>query len=198
MPTYLEVEVVLRFVKPKVWRRFLIRNDVSLDALHNAIQDACGWWNSHLYGFFTHYSDGVDWHSQIARSPHEEGGWDDGPKAPSAARVRLPTMLAEKGDKCFYVYDYGDNWEHDVKVVAVHELNEKFKRKLLAGERAFPLEDSGSFPGYEEIVANFGKPEEGLDEEVRQRLDWAHGMDPNWHPDKFDFGAVKKVFDKMR
>ncbi|MCZ7608477.1 MAG: plasmid pRiA4b ORF-3 family protein [Planctomycetota bacterium] len=40
----------------------------------------------------------------------------------------------------------------------MHELDEVFKRRLLAGARAFPLEDCGSIPGYEELVACFQTP----------------------------------------
>ncbi|MCZ7607577.1 MAG: plasmid pRiA4b ORF-3 family protein [Planctomycetota bacterium] len=197
MPTYLELEVSLRWVKPKAWRRFLIRNDFSFDVLHHAIQDACGWWDSHLYGFFAYDRRGVDWDTQFARSPHE-GGWGEPPRGRNAAKVKLPEVLAEKGDMCVYVYDYGDNWEHEVKVVAVHELDEVFKRRLLAGARAFPLEDCGSIPGYEELVACFQTPENKLDEDARYRLQWAREMDPTWRPDRFDMESEKKSFDKKR
>jgi len=198
MPTYLELEVSMRWVKPRVWRRFLIRNNVSFDALHQAIQDACGWWNSHLYCFFGYDPRGADWDRQIARSPHENAGWSGGPNAPSAIKVKLPDFLAEAGDKCVYVYDYGDNWEHDVKVVAVHELEEKFKRRLVGGARAFPFEDCGSYPGYEDLVANFDKPLSKLDEEARHMREWAREMDPEWRPDRFDLETEKKAFDKKR
>lgn len=199
MPIYLELEVSLRNVKPKVWRRFLIRSDVSFDALHQAIQDACGWWDSHLYCFVTHHPKRVDWSSQFARSPHDtEGGWSDLPRAPNAVKVKLQEVLAQKGDKCVYIYDYGDSWEHDVTVVAVHELDEKFKRRLLDGARAFPLEDSGSIPGYEEIVANFNTPPSKLDDDARWRQEWARETDPDWHPERFDLEAAKKAFDKKR
>lgn len=198
MPAYLELEVALRHVKPKVWRRFLVRNDVSFDALHEAIQDARGWWNSHLYGFFAYRPKQIDWRSQLARSPHEEAGWGDDQNAPNAAKVTLSTVLAQKDDKCVYIYDFGDSWEHDVKVVAVHELDEKFKRRLIEGARAFPLEDCGSYPGYEDLVANFDKPDKELDEDALQMRDWVHEMDPNWHPEHFDLEAAKKLFGKKR
>lgn len=198
MPVYLELEVSLRYVKPRVWRRFLVRNDVSFDTLHHAIQDACGWWDSHLYGFFAHHPRHVEWDSQFARSPHEGGGWGEPSRARNAAKVKLNEVLADKGDRCVYIYDYGDSWEHDVKVVAARELDEKFKRRLLDGARAFPLEDCGSYPGFEELLACFEKPEEQLDEEARDRLEWAREMDPEWRPDRFEIEALRKVFDKKR
>ncbi len=193
MPTYLELEVSLRYVKPKVWRRFMIRNDVSFDVLHRAIQDACGWWDSHLYGFFANHH----WDSQFARSPHETG-WGEPSRARNAAKIKLHEVLAAKGDKCVYIYDYGDSWEHDVKVVAVRELDEKFKRRLLDGARAFPLEDCGSYPGYEDLVANFDKPLSELDDEARHMREWAHEMSADWHPERFDLDATTKIFDKKR
>lgn len=43
MPRFLEIEVVLRGVRPKVWRSFLLRADATFAHLHEAIQLACEW-----------------------------------------------------------------------------------------------------------------------------------------------------------
>ncbi len=52
MPRFLEIEVVLRGVRPKVWRSFLLRADATFAHLHEAIQLACEWQDYHLYAFF--------------------------------------------------------------------------------------------------------------------------------------------------
>ena len=51
--TYFDFTVSLQDVLPRPWRRFLITRSVTFAALHSAIQDACGWANSHLYQFRT-------------------------------------------------------------------------------------------------------------------------------------------------
>lgn len=43
--------VQLADVKPAIWRQFLIRADATFFDLHEAIQKACGWDESHLFAF---------------------------------------------------------------------------------------------------------------------------------------------------
>lgn len=110
MPRFLEIEVVLRGVRPKVWRSFLLRADATFAYLHEAIQLACDWQNCHLYAFFEYTPNGVDWQRTIVEAPPAA---DEDPDAeqfqrPSAEQVRLDSYLLKAGDKCYYVYDYGD------------------------------------------------------------------------------------------
>ncbi|MCC6149834.1 MAG: plasmid pRiA4b ORF-3 family protein [Planctomycetes bacterium] len=200
MPRFLEIEVVLRGVRPKVWRSFLLRADATFAYLHAAIQLACEWQDYHLYAFFEYTPKGVDWDRIIAEAPAAAGGdtYSDRPPRPSAHQVSLDSILSKAGDKCFYVYDYGDGWEHEITVLSAPLLTERLKRRLLGGERAFPLEDSGSIPGYEELVANFNTPPEKLDEEARHRQQWAREINPDWAPEKFELARVKASFDRPR
>jgi len=49
--TYYEFEVSLEGIKPRIWRRFLLRKDSTFHELHDTIQRACGWQDRHLYAF---------------------------------------------------------------------------------------------------------------------------------------------------
>ena len=40
-------------VKPPVWRRLLVPADIRLDRLHEVIQTAIGWTDTHLHVFST-------------------------------------------------------------------------------------------------------------------------------------------------
>jgi hypothetical protein len=53
-PIY-QVKVGLRGAKPPIWRRLEVPADTSLADLHNIIQVAFGWENSHLHVFETAY-----------------------------------------------------------------------------------------------------------------------------------------------
>lgn len=200
MPRFLEIEVVLRGVRPKVWRSFLLRADATFADLHEAIQLACEWQDYHLYAFFEYTPKGVDWDRMIAEAPPaaDEDPYAERPRCPAAHMVKLDSVLKKTGDKCFYVYDYGDDWEHEITVLSAPLLTERLKRRLLAGERAFPLEDSGSIPGYEDLVANFNTPLKELDDEARHRQEWAREMNPDWAPEKFDLARAKLFFDRPR
>ncbi|MBW3665866.1 MAG: plasmid pRiA4b ORF-3 family protein, partial [Actinobacteria bacterium] len=72
---YLDVEVSLDEISPRIWRRFLLRDRASFLDLHHAIQDACGWDNTHLFAFFGPDGD------VIAGVPNDFGFGDPHPDA---------------------------------------------------------------------------------------------------------------------
>lgn len=53
MPRHYDFEVSLCDVEPRIHRRFLLRDAGAFATLHNAIQDACGWENYHMFAFRT-------------------------------------------------------------------------------------------------------------------------------------------------
>ena len=144
MPAYLDFEVSLREVQPKVWRRFLIRSTDTFMDLHEAIQDACGWLNCHLFAFRTTRR------RTIVGLPNDDGFSDPDPDASS---IKLSSFFGPgKSMRCVYEYDFGDSWEHDVVLKEATDLKERFQRRLTDGGRAFPPEDCGGLPGYEDCV----------------------------------------------
>ncbi len=184
MPRYFEFEVSLREVKPRIWRRFLLREGATFQELHDAIQDGCGWQNEHLFAFRESGKPG-----QTIAAASDEEGIDD--PQPDATRVKIATAFAP-GDKkgCLYEYDFGDGWLHDVDVRQVVELHENFKRRLLDGARAFPPEDCGGVWGYDSCVRVARGDRSAEDFEDRQ--EWLG----DWEPEQFDLARTKKVFDR--
>ena len=51
MPTRLSFRVDLLNAKPPIWRSFELVGNPTFEDLHQAIQDACGWTDCHLYRF---------------------------------------------------------------------------------------------------------------------------------------------------
>jgi len=51
MSKYLEFEVSLEQISPRIWRRFLLRSLSTFHELRDTIQKACGWQDYHLYHF---------------------------------------------------------------------------------------------------------------------------------------------------
>jgi|TARA_B100001964_G_C14245348_1_gene607137 hypothetical protein len=64
MPKILQLRINLEEIKPEIWRRFLIQDDISFEKLHNIVQEVMGWENYHLYEF--HIGD-------VTITPEEEG-----------------------------------------------------------------------------------------------------------------------------
>ncbi|MGH8887068.1 MAG: plasmid pRiA4b ORF-3 family protein [Egibacteraceae bacterium] len=178
MPTYYEFDIALEEVEPRIWRRLQLPADATFLDLHDAIQDACGWQNYHLFAFRDEYGE------SIAGIPDDEWGEPD----PDAAKVLVADFF-ESERRCLYEYDFGDSWVHEVELRRIVESSERFERRLLDGARAFPSEDCGGVQGYEECVevARGGEDPEGL-------RDWLG----DWDPERFDLDQVRQAFDRPR
>jgi len=112
MPEYFDFQVSLREIEPRIWRRFLIRSDATFEVLHEAIQDACGWHCCHLFEF-------QDEAGELLAGAPDDSGFAEQP-VPDAAEVSLASFFSGRTRKksCLYVYDFGDDWQHDVAHVA--------------------------------------------------------------------------------
>lgn len=185
MPEYMDFEVSLRGAHPKVWRSFLIRSNATFMDLHGSIQDACGWLNSHLFAFRSTKR------RTIAGLPYDDGFSEPDP---DASRIKLSSFFGPgKSTRCVYEYDFGDSWEHDVVLKDIADLPERFKRRLTGGKRAFPPEDCGGPPGYEECVrVARGFDEETIFGDAEELREWLGG----WMPESFDLQAARRDFDR--
>lgn len=87
-----------------------------------------------------------------------------------------------------YEYDFGDGWEHDIKVedVLVAQEGQTYPT-CIGGERACPPEDCGGIWGYEEFLAAVADPDP---EEHDSLLEWAGS---EFEPDRFDLDGVNRA-----
>jgi hypothetical protein len=137
--TIARLKITLARVKPAVLRRIEVPLDIRLDRLHLAIQAAMGWTNSHLYEI---RAGDVGW-----SDPDPDWG-HDGPL--DARKARLGNVLDDVGTKGLrYLYDFGDGWEHTIKVERLidPEPGVTYPRLTEATGRC-PPEDVGGPWGY--------------------------------------------------
>jgi hypothetical protein len=167
-----ELRVTLREVAPPVWRVLRVPAEVPLNVLHEALQVAFGWQNSHLHDFRV---DGIRFGMADVE---DEIFCVDERAAPLGAVARAGTTLV-------YQYDFGDSWEHDVVVERVHSGGDDTVR-CTGGERACPPEDCGGTSGYARLLEALANPE---DEEHADLRRWAPRA---FDPEKFDLAAVNK------
>jgi len=138
-PNIARLLVQLDDVSPAIRRRIEVPLNMRLDRLHWVMQIVMGWEDCHLYEF------------RVGRSisyGEPDPDWD------FAESSRLPASGASLGDllaripgkskKFTYVYDFGDNWRHTVKLEALvaAEAGATYPR-LISAERACPPEDVG-------------------------------------------------------
>jgi hypothetical protein len=109
---------------PPVWRRVLVPATMRLNGLHDVIQAAMGWTDTHLHAF-------------------EAGGVDYGPPDPELdhvdeRRTAVGDLLGEPRDRMRYVYDFGDCWQQDVVVEKVLEAERDARYPVCAGRQGAP------------------------------------------------------------
>lgn len=180
---HLIFEVRLLYVKPAPWRRFSLPRTGTFLELHEAIQDACDWTDSHLWQFTD--TDG----EPIAGPQRDDPLGRQGEDEPDAKEVNLLDWFRHS-KTCLYTYDFGDDWEHEVTLVGVETLERPGSRRLLAGKWCFPPEDCGGPPGFQRCVqaARTGRDpwNDGGD-----FLDWLG----EWRPETFDLAEARKWFE---
>ena len=114
-----------------VWRTIDVRSDQTLEELHYAIQDAFGWDDDHLYAFFL---SGKAWDASTEYIRPEGRGPGE-----RSARVRLDRLGLRPRKRFLYIFDFGDEWRHEIRV-------EKAGLRPDAGEYPRIVEEHGEAP----------------------------------------------------
>lgn len=173
-PRYVyQLKITLEGIRPPIWRRIRIPGTYSLGDLHQVIQTLFDWDGTHLHDFVVgdrEYSD----LNQI------DGGVD------GEFEERGTTLEdLELSEKAWfrYTYDFGDNWSHKIlveKVVDAAELSEDERSRVtcITGRRGAPPEDCGGPPGYLGLLDLLDTPQEQLDAEDTEFLEWVGDLDP--------------------
>lgn len=170
------VRVALDDLEPPIWRQLALAGDLTLAELHDVLQVAMGWTDSHLHHFLMGPGE-RDFRRLPFVEPYAESEGHDGLVERD---VRLDQVVAEPGHRLYYDYDFGDGWEHTVEVESVAPLDPEAPRaRCLAGHRACPPEDVGGIPGYEEVLDALDRPSARRDEWLTEKLGWLPiGFDP--------------------
>jgi hypothetical protein len=158
------LRVTLDDIEPPIWRELEVDGTVSLAELHLVFQRAFGWQNDHLFEF------------QIAGARFGDPDTDEFDSLlKDASKRRLNVVASSANTKFQYIYDFGDDWVHEVEVLEIRPSPRKLEPKCIAGERAGPPEDCGGPHGYArllEVLADRSHPEH---DEVST---WAGPLDP--------------------
>jgi hypothetical protein len=161
------LKITLDDVEPMVLRRIEVPLAIRLDRLHLVIQAAMGWTDSHLYEI---RAGDAGWGIP-------DPDWGDGPL--DARKARLVDILEDVGMKTMrYLYDFGDGWEHTIKVerIGPAERDTIYPRLIEATGRC-PPEDVGGPPGYEEFLEAIADQHHERHDEIREW--WGEDFDPN-------------------
>ena len=185
-PIY-QLKVALQGAKPPIWRRIQVPGNITLEELHSIIQICMEWDDQHLHQFLidrTCYSlpDGDDlW--QASRPKNE-------------AKFTLHALEKKIQPRFQYIYDFGDDWMHQISVEKILPPEEgKAYPVLITGRRACPPEDIGGIFQYNHILEVLSDPEGEEYEEVTSWLDMDF-FDPAGF-DKEDIAEINETLKKL-
>ena len=142
------LRVTMRDVVPRVQRVLDVPGAITLDELHEVLQVAIGWTDSHLHQFRTD--------DAIYTVPLEDWDEDDEVDERGVRLSGLPTRFV-------YAYDLGDDWQHDVEVLGAGGD----RPGCAGGEGACPPEDCGGADGYADLLDALADPGHGEHEAMR-------------------------------
>jgi hypothetical protein len=168
-----QLKVTLLDTRPPIWRRLLVPAGLTLDVLHDVLQLAMGWTDSHMHDF---------------RVGQKRFGKPD-PEVPvdNERTAYLFRVLSKAGAKAMYTYDFGDGWEHAIVVEKVLPPDPGAAYPMcVAGKLNCPPEDCGGIPGYYDLLAAISDP---ANEEHEEMMDWLGG---EYDPEAFSVDEVNQ------
>jgi hypothetical protein len=154
------LRVRLREVTPVVERVIDVPAGSLLVEVHDLLQAAMGWTDSHLHQFSTPAG---------LRYGMKGPGLEDDPDELD----ENTTALAVLGQRFAYLYDFGDCWEHDVEVLGPGGP----VPGVVDGRGACPPEDVGGTSGYRRFLRVLADPDH---HEHRQYRAWAGAWSPTF------------------
>lgn len=212
---------------PMITRLLSVPPSLTFGQLHQALQSAFGWTNSHMHSFrveidppsesrelsfpktvltlqsarslenFGFGREIVDESKWTLRNVIEKEEWKGKPVA-SKADLRIT-----------YKYDMGDGWEHQIQLLgraekglhaALTGLPEEKAQKVLcvSGEGHPCAEDCGSEPGWEELKKAFTKPKGDRELKEWYKNVCANGDRKGLDPWKWDLMDVNAALEKIK
>jgi hypothetical protein len=210
-----QLRITLRDSKPPIWRRVAVPSDITLGQLHEVIQIAMGWTNSHLHQFMLQDKSLINRDPGVIARLSDEGRYDDIFAATRGIRVFVakvtpfgdPTeMEGEDEDavtlaevcpkvksRLTYEYDFGDGWEHTIEVQKIEESKPGVEYPVcLAGKLACPPEDCGGIDGYYHMLDAVSDSDH---EEHDDLVEW---LGNDFDPEAFDIDEVNDVLTQWR
>ncbi len=141
-------KITLKGSKPPIWRKVIIPADISFKRLHDTIQIAMGWTNSHLYQFQFKDLDLIISNIEGISIIN------------NANNVEIKDPNSTKIDKYFtncdiftYIYDFNNWWEH--KIEPIREINDYLfpYPQIIKAKGNCPPENCGGIYGYYDFLS---------------------------------------------
>ena len=104
------VIVSLHGAEPPLWRRLEVPSAITLDRLHQVLQETFGWHNFGPHSFMTTYGEFGGPVRPTSRAAKRAAGRRD------ESGVALAQAAGDEGDVIGYLYGYEDEWKVDIQI----------------------------------------------------------------------------------
>ena len=182
-----QLKVQLINFSPPVWRRLQVDSEMTFHEMHEVLQVAFEWEDSHLHSYSVRRKN-AERVKDVKIGPKFEE-YDFLPTAELDEKTeKLSDWFVQEKDRTLYTYDLGDNWEHDIVLEKILSKapGEKYPRCEKA-MRLAPEEDSRGMESDEPIKEMDWRE---LTEEVNVALSTLVTVGVDGHSDSFDWKGL--------
>ena len=181
--------VHLRATDPPIWRLIDVPAEYRFWDLHVAIQDAMGWFDYHLHEFSIIAPDSG---KPVTIGIRDDSGYHDDVLPDSECAIA--DYFRSPGDQATYIYDFGDDWQHELALSRVLPLEPGVRYPVCRdGERACPPEDCGGVGGFRHFLEILADPDH---KEHKDTETWLIDHVGRYYPyDPEDFDPATVAFD---
>lgn len=181
----LDVELLLAGNK-KVKRSFLVPLHIPFGTLHIILQIGFGWYDSHLHEFSLKKGSVT-----VGMKMGAMGFGEDDDDDVLDENVTMLSDFIPKERRIEYLYDFGDSWDHIIKVGKVKTFKGGPFVLCTGGEGSTPPEDCGGMYGYEDLCEVLSDPKH---ERYDELLEWA---EDDFDVD-FDQEAINEELEELQ
>jgi len=179
----IRIDAHIAGIEPRITRRLELPVGLNFAQLHEVLQAAFGWTDSHLHQF------NVGGLTVGAPEFDEDELLDT--RILEASEIRLKDLTfpdgVEQNLTILYEYDFGDCWRHKLILRRVpRESGVKYPR-CVAGARSGPPEDVGGCSGYANFLEAWRDPDHDEHKDMRR---W---VGRKFDPERFDLEATNKA-----
>lgn len=172
-----QLKISLADAKPAIFRRVIVDSAIKLDFLHLIIQTVLSWSDTHLHVFD---SDGVT----FGPDPEDDANERTTP---------LSELLFEEKMEIGYTYDFGDNWQHVIRLEKIMPAETHPQTMICtAGKGRRPPEDCGGIYRFTELLQALAQAQHKYHEEAIDALGEA------FDPAEFDLNYINKQLAALK
>lgn len=132
-----QLKITIKDSHPPIWRRIIVPAHISFYDLDDIIERAFGWTHDHMFAF-----DFRSLQVEFVGSPMKD--------SEDTAYECIDEWLDE-GDTFLYTYDFGDDWQHTVKVEKIIKYDKRYPQ-VLKSKGSNMIEDCGGIWGFYDCI----------------------------------------------